>query len=125
MLKATIFVQRKEGEGSSDDDLIRIYDLDGATEIVRIVYTSPDMRRSRQFYMGRHVALDYIMDVLRALQYDAVPFEYIQVSTAMHPSVVYHISDLDVQSVRQVVEDMVYTAIKTPVSEIRTPVGTA
>ena len=121
MLKATIFIQRKENEGVHDDDVIRIYSTGETSEVLRVVYTTPDLKRSRQFYMGRPVVLDYVMDVLRALQYDAVPFEFFQVSTAMHPSVVYHISDLDVPSVRHVVEDLLYTSIKTPVSEIRTP----
>lgn len=125
MLKATIFIQRKEGDGCQDDDLIRIYDVNGASGILRVVFTTPDLRKSRQFYMGQQVVMDYILDVLKSLQYDAVPFEFVQVSTTMHPSVVYHVSDLDVASVRHVIEDLVYTAIKTPVAEVKTPTSTA
>lgn len=117
MLKSTFYIQRKEGR-SSNDDVIRIYENQRYPELYQIVYSTPEWKKEVRFHMGRHLVGNYINDLLKSLNYDTDPFEYIQVSTSIHPSIMYHISDLENSDVRHLIEDMVATAIRTPIERV-------
>lgn len=111
MLKATFYIQRSEG-GSASDDVIRMYEDDH--ELIRIVYSSPEFgaKKGRKMYVTMTKAIDYIGDLMKSLRYDTQPFEYFQVSTAVHPSVLYHVSDLDDCEVRHLIQDMTEMALR-------------
>lgn len=117
MLKVTLYVQRKRG-GEENDDIIKIYEDPDFSDMCRVTYTTPELEKTNQFYMTRHLVSRYISDLLSAFVHDNDPFEYIQVTTAIHPSVNYHMSELDNSRVRYLIEDMVYDAIKTPVVRV-------
>jgi len=117
MLKSTFYIQRREGR-SSNDDVIRIYENDRYSELYQITYSTPEWKKEVRFHMGRHLVVNYISDLLKSLNHDTDPFEYIQVSTTIHPSVMYHISDLEKSDVRHLIEDMVTTAIRTPIQRV-------
>ena len=119
MLKATIFVQRKNGTSREDDDIIKFYEDEDYHEMVRITYSTPDLTKDNTFYLPIHRAITYLDDVLRTFRHDADPFEYVQVSTQIHPSVLYHVSDLDCTEVRQLIEDTVEAAIRRPVKRVK------
>lgn len=105
MLKATFYIQRTEG-GSSSDDIVRMYEDEH--ELIRIVYSSPEFggKKGRKMYVSMTKAIDYLGDLMKSLTYDNQPFEFFQVSTAIHPSVLYHISDLETPEVRHIIQDM-------------------
>jgi hypothetical protein len=111
MLKSTFFIQRSSG----GDDIIRMFEEEH--EMVRIVYTSPEFhkKKGREMFVTMSKAVDYIGDLMKSLRYDTQPFEYFQVTTAIHPSVVYHVSDLDNFEVRHLIQDMTEMALRQSV----------
>ena len=117
MILATLYVQRNP-DRTSEDDVIRVYDSE-LPDVYTVEYMTPETKKASRFYMSRTVLLHYIGDLLKSLKYDAVPFECVQVTTAIHPSVVYHVADLDSADVRHLIEDTVYNAIKTPLERVR------
>ena len=119
MLKATIYVQRKDGTGKKDDDVIDFYEDDDYQEMVRIKYSTPELQRNATFYLPIPRAINYLSDILKTFRHDADPFEYVQVSTQIHPSVLYHVSDLDNTEIRHLIEDTVEAAIRRPVRRVK------
>lgn len=119
MLKATIYFLRKDTTSEATDDVLRVYDDDDYHETVRIVYSTPELGKDTCFYFTIPQALVYISDTLKTLRHDSQPFEYVQVSTALHPSILYHVSDMDITEVRHLIEDTVETAIRRPVFHIK------
>lgn len=119
MAKVILFIQ-KSSASARDDDIISIYETPDYTDMFRIVYRPGEFKeRQNQFYMSRHVLGNYISDTLRSLAMDCDPFEYVQVSTAHHPSVLYHTSDLDKRETRHMIEDMIMAAVRMPVEKIK------
>ena len=115
MLKATIYIQRKNTRGPEDDDVIRMYEDDEYCEMIRITYSSPEMKKDNTFYLPISRTMRYLSDTLKTFRHDADPFEHVQVTTAIHPSVLYHVSDLDCRETRWLIEDMVEAALTRPV----------
>ena len=115
MLKATLYIQRTDGKGSEDDDIIRFYDDDEYRDTVRIVYSTPELKKNTTFYFTIPRAIAYISDLLKTLRHDSSPFEHVQVTTAIHPSILYHVSDMDNCEIRHLIEDTIDTAIRRPV----------
>lgn len=117
MLKATLYIQRSRDE-EDRDDVVKIYDVGAASDIYRVVYSTPETTKATQFYTSRDALSAYIVDLLSSLRYDTDPFEYVQVTTAIHPSVVYHVSDLDNPSVRHLIEDLIYSTLRIKTQKV-------
>lgn len=105
MNRATIRFVR-DGNDEMEDDVIRIFDTD-CNDLFRITFRAADMKRTSQFMATRHLALQYIADILHTMSHDSDPFESIQVDTAIHPSILYHVADMDEHHIRRLVEDTV------------------
>lgn len=119
MLKVTIHVQRKDSTSAEQDDIIRFYEDDEYRDTVLITYSTPDLRKAVSFYLPIPKAVQYLSDTLKTFRHDADPFEYVQVSTQIHPSVLYHVSDLDCADVRYLIEDTVETALRRPIFRVK------
>ena len=119
MLKATLYIQRTTSRSSEDDDIIRMYDDDEYRDMIRIVYSTPELKKGFEFYMTVPQTLQYLSDTLKTLSHDAQPFEHVQVSTSLHPSVLYHVSDLDCCQTRHLIEDTVETALRRPLFRVK------
>ena len=116
MLKAKLYFTRRQGT----DDIVQIYDDELYFEMTRVVYTPGEhTKKSNEFSLTRQQALSYVSTILRSMQTDTDPFEYVQVSTAIHPSVIYSVADVSEASTRFLIEDMVYDALKANVEEIK------
>ena len=118
MLKVTLNIQRANGP-SSTDDVIHMYDDDEFRDMVRIVYSTPEWKKSSEFYLPISKAVDYIHSTLKTLTHDSQPFEYVQVSTSIHPSVLYHVADLDDCEVRYLIEETVESVLRRPVLRVK------
>lgn len=119
--KVLLFIQKRNASSDSDD-VISIFEIPEYAEMFRIVFKPGEYKdRRNQFYMSRRLLQDYISDTLKSLYADSDPFEYVQVSTAQHPSVLYHISDLENRETRHMIEDMVMAAVCTPTKFLKTP----
>ena len=119
MLKATIHIIRKDGNTAGDDDIIRFYDDDEYRDMIRIKYSTPDLAKDTSFYLSVPNTLVYLNDTFKTFRHDSQPFEYVQVSTSMHPSVLYHVSDLDKPEVRYLIEDTVEMALRRPIFRVK------
>lgn len=119
MLKATLYIQRTTSRSSADDDIIHMYDDDEYRDMVRITYSTPELKKATEFYMTIPQTLQYLSDTLKSFNYDAQPFEHVQVSTQLHPSVLYHVSDLGCCQTRHLIEDIVETALRRPIFRIK------
>ena len=115
MLKATLYIQRTNAPSADSDDIIRLYEDDDIREMIRIVYSTPELRKGTAMYVPAPKAMLYISDLLKTLRHDSQPFEYVQVTTAVHPSILYHVSDMDNYEVRHLIEDTVEVALRQSV----------
>jgi len=119
MLKATLYIQRATNSTRENDDVINMYDDDEYRDMIRVTYSTPELKKATEFYMTVPQTLQYLADTLKSLTHDAQPFEHVQVSTSLHPSVLYHVSDLDCCQVRHLIEDTVETALRRPIFRIK------
>ena len=117
MLKATLFIQRTPR--GSDDDVIRMYADRSHRDMIRVVYSTPELNKDSVVYLPLSRAVTYIHTILESFRYDTHPFEHIQVSTQIHPSVLYHVSDLDNKEVRELIEDTVSIALRQDIFRAR------
>ena len=111
MLKATLYFVNKNNE----DDIVRIFDDDVHNDMYRVVFKADGMEGLNEFHINYRDLQDYISDMLKATQNDTDPYEYIQVMTAIHPTIMYHTSELDKREVRWQIEDMVSLACRSTV----------
>lgn len=112
--KCTIHIVRNP-ENEREDDVIHMYDDPDFEEMVRITFRSERDPR-REFFLDVRRAVNYVSTILRTLTHDVVPFERVQVTTMIHPAVLYHVSDLNDGATRCLIEDTVESALRRPVS---------
>lgn len=125
MLKVKLFFTRRQGE----DDILQIYDDETYFEMNRVVYTPGEhTKRSNVFYLPRRDVLSYVSTIFKSMETDTDPFEYVQVQSAIHPSVMLSVADLEDREKRYQLEDMVEQALYANVEEqklkrtVRSPV---
>lgn len=115
MLKVTLFIQRSDGHSQADDDIIRIFDDESCRDTFRVVFSTPELKKDTIFYASISKATTYISDMLKTLRHDTAPFEYVQVTTSIHPSVLYHVADLDNPEIRYLIEETIDLALRSPI----------
>jgi hypothetical protein len=113
MNKCTIRFIR-DTESVKGDDVLTISEDDTHADMFCLKFKPCGWKSHNEFYMDRHRALDYIAGVLKTLPHDAEPFQYVQVDSALHPSVMYRVSDLYLRNVCYLIEDTVSTALIAP-----------
>jgi hypothetical protein len=125
MQKVKLYFTRRAGA----DDIIQMFDDETHVDMVRLVYTPGDhTKKSNVFHMTNRDALSYVNNILKAMHNDIDPFEYVQIQTAIHPSILFSAMDVGCRRVQDVVDDMVFQALRVNVEEvklkrtIRTPV---
>lgn len=117
MIKTTLRFLR-HGALPDVDDVITIYTVPTSTELFRVLY-APGDSGSRAHYecqMTRSGVLEYVSDILKSMRYDVDPFDRIQISTDLHPTVMYSVADMDNSLVRKNLENMVYTSLRVRVA---------
>lgn len=116
MLKVKLFFTRRSGA----DDIIQIFDDDTYFEMARVVYTPGDnTKTSNEFWLTRRDTLGYVSRILKSMETDSDPFEYVQVQTAIHPSIMVPVCDFTETRSRWLIEDMVEQAIHANVAEVK------
>jgi hypothetical protein len=113
MLKTTLRFLR-QGSGEDDDDIVNIYSTTTSPDLFRIVYTPGDSSSGMRYesQMTRHSVLDYVSDILKGMRYDVDPFDRIQISTDLHPSIMYCVEDMENVVTRRNLENMLYTSLR-------------
>jgi hypothetical protein len=125
MLKVKLFFTRRHGA----DDIIQIYDDETHVDMVRLVYTPGDhTKKSNVFHLTTKDVLSYLDNIFSAMDHDTDPFEFMQIQTAIHPSIMFSAMDLSSRRVQDLLDDMIFQAIRVNVEEmklkrtVRTPV---
>jgi hypothetical protein len=116
MNRCTIRLLRKT-LNESDDDLIQVFDDSDFAEMYRITFRPAGAKKASEFYLDHGRTVQYVATVLKTLTYDTDPFEKIQVDTAIHPSVMYQVVELD--DVRHMIEDSIDAALRRPIELVR------
>lgn len=111
-----LFTRRDLGE-SSDDAILVTADPD-TPDIFEVVYRTPEVKMDRKFFASYSGVLDYIEDTLTSMRHDMDPFENIQVLTAIHPSVLYHVSDMDESVTRDLIIKMIGDSLRRSVARV-------
>lgn len=116
MLKFSLRFLRT-GAGEREDDVVNVYTVAASSDLFRVLYIPGDSASGMKYEarMTRGGVLDYVTDMLRSMRYDVDPFDRIQVSTDLHPSVLYAVADMDNAVIRKNLENMVYTSLRTQV----------
>ena len=96
----------RDANNEREDDIIRIYETD-MYDLFRVTFRAADMKKTSQFMATRHLVLGYISDILHAMTHDSDPFDSIQVDTVIHPTILYHVIDMDEYHIRQLIENTI------------------
>jgi hypothetical protein len=115
MNRVTLLFTRS-GRGASSDDRIHIRSIRNAHNIFKVTYHTPEMSKDKHFYLTYEGVLNYVEDVIRSMRHDNDPFEHIQIYTAIHPSVFFHVSVMDEDEPRAIVMNMTRDAMRLDIS---------
>ena len=97
---------------TNQDDILRIYDDDVHDDMYRVVFKPHDGTALNEMSLSYRELQDYVSTILKSLERDNDPFEYVQVMTPIHPSVLYHVCELDDRETRWRIEDMIFLACR-------------
>lgn len=111
MFKVRFIVTRKQG-GISNDDKILVETYQNEHDLLKVTYSTPDYRQNKTFLASQSRVLDYLEDVLYSLSRDTDPFSHFQLSTIVHPSVIYHVADLYDKDIRDVIMNMTRDSLR-------------
>lgn len=117
MVGTTLLFTRKN-KGSADDDRITIAPYSDSHEIFEVTYRTPELKTDRKFLASFSTVLHYVEDILTSMEHDMDPFEHIQVLTSIHPNVFYHVADMDDDSIRQLILNMIRDSMRFDVTTV-------
>lgn len=110
IFKATIHFTRPNNR---PDDILYILQMD-VPNIYHLIFKPKEYVRARnEFYMNTNDLLMYIRNLLSTLEHDTEPYENVQLTTAIHPAILFHVSDMDKFEVRDKFESLLKTALRT------------
>jgi hypothetical protein len=112
MHKCTIRFIRGHGASEKNDDILRVFEDDTT---YRVLFRPQEYKKFAEFFLDKEDVLGYISNILHSLTHDTYPFHEIQVDTIIHPSVLYHVSDLENSDTRRLVLDAIEDALTAEV----------
>jgi len=111
-----IYADRKE-----KDDILRVFRSTFDTDYFSVTFTTTGNEgdsRAYSTYMTESRVLRHIDTILDALRLDQVPFEEVQVTTPIHPIVMYHVSQLDNLDVLRTIGETAAIALRSRVRRL-------
>ena len=117
----TLYLTRLDRDRDDDDEVIfttipNLPDMIKVTAKFAAVGTTARSSFSNSLTLTRSAAYDYVMSLVGSLIKDDDPFDKVQVSSAIFPSVIYRVEDLEEWTVRTAIQDITYTTLNTTVS---------
>ena len=115
----TLFLTRNDAV--RNDDVIHFDTVNYLSDFVRVtatyapVGTSAGKSFDRSFVLSRAGATDYVNCLVRSLIKDVDPFKNLQVCSAIFPSVIYAVEDLEDSNVCASIHDIVWSSFNTTV----------
>lgn len=111
-IKVLIFLTRNQC--LNKDDVLTVFQKND-THFLTVKYRPGDGSRIRSFDMSERETMTYLSDIFKSLEYDTDPFDKIQLTTSIHPSVLYEVATLGDKDVRYRMEDMIQDALRANV----------
>ena len=100
------FVLQKKGRR---DDTISMSVVNHHETFIK--YRDGDRKGHYEFTLDHADAYQYVVELLTTLARDADPFDYIQVMPCTGPSVLYHIWELENETLRDTILGQVHTSL--------------
>ena len=114
---ATMHLTRT-GKPSSSDDKIIVQHNATYPNLFDVTYTTPELQMARKFTVDESKVMDFFGDILASLPYDHDPFEEVQVSTAIHPNILYAVANIGCH-VRSIILDTLRFALRADIKQKR------
>lgn len=111
MYLVTLFIT-KDG---FNDDKVFFSPARGIPGSFEVVYCPGDLETTYRFIMDLDKCSTYVHYLLKSLKNDSDPFEFLQVSTKIAPSIIYDIEELGNTRVRDFVEESIMLALTSGV----------
>jgi len=114
-----IYADRKE-----KDDILRVFRSTFDTDYFNVTFTTTGNdgdSRAYSTYMTESRVLRHIDTIMDSLRLDQVPFEEVQVTTPIHPIVMYHVSQLDNLDVLRTIGETAAAALRSRVRRLEVP----
>jgi hypothetical protein len=105
------------------DEILRIFRRNN--DCFKCVFQPSDVKSAFSFHLNRDMLIDYVTGTIEMVVCDDVdPYEQVQVSTMIHPRILFHVSDLEREEVRSRMWDMLrmswnQTLVKNELSNTR------
>jgi hypothetical protein len=115
----TLFVTRNDGVDHDD-----IFNFDSVVDLpdhvrVTIKFSASGVDSgkgfSRSFVLSRAGVYEYVMSLVGSLLRDDDPYQKVQLSSAIYPSVIYRVDDLEDEAVCSSIKDIVWSTFNTTV----------
>jgi hypothetical protein len=108
----------RTGKTSTDDDKIIIQRNLQYSNLFNVTYSTPELKMARTFTADESKVMDFFGDILASLPYDHDPFEEVQVSTAIHPNIMYAVANIGCH-VRSIILDTLRFALRADIKQKR------
>lgn len=110
MLIATIhFLRTNEA-----DEILKIFKVN--SDSYKCTFFPGELRAHYSFRQDKRTVLDYIDTTLRAVVNDDVdPYEQVQISTMIHPRILFHVIDLEKAETYERLWDILTSAFSFPI----------
>lgn len=86
--------------------------------MVSVYFKTPEFEKKKKFITTESRVIDYIEDILSSLEHDSDPFEDVQIETAIHPVILYHVTDMEDANIRDRVLGMIRMALRMKVTNV-------
>jgi hypothetical protein len=122
MNKCTLRFLRPASSDVTKDDVLTIRTDSEFADMLYVRFVPGELTRTHyEFYLDPEATVKYLLSILQSLVTDVDPYEYLQVETAIHPTVLYRVADLNEWRVRTNVEELLSSAVRRTIDVIRTP----
>lgn len=94
------------------DDRITVKSHADSHDIFEVVFHTYELKSDRKFLASFSGVLTYVEDVLISMRRDIDPFEEIQLSTDIHPTLLYKVPDIDDNRVVDLMMSIIRDALR-------------
>ena len=109
--------RKKEPEASNDDKIIVQHNVQ-YFNLFDVTYSTPELKVDRKFTADESDVMDFFSDILRGVQTDTDPFEYLQISTSIHPVFIFKVREFGCEN-RCNIMNMIRFALRADVRQKR------
>lgn len=114
---ASIILTRKNKSPEFDDKIVIQHNL-SCPNFFDVTFTTPGVKVARKFTADESKVIEFVGDILQGLWGDFDPFEELQFYTAIHPTFMYKVEDVDC-AIRCNIRNMIQFALRADIKQKR------